>query len=79
VWDFYLYFYKGAAALGERVRFFLSVMSESGAPIYPSESKSVLRYHRRSKAKSTKMDCSLFDEGVTTLSASTTPFLGASS
>jgi hypothetical protein len=39
----------GAAALGERIRFSLSVMLESGAPIYMSESKLVMRYHRRSK------------------------------
>jgi len=61
----------GATALGDRLCFSLSVMSESGAPIYPLESKSVLRYHRRSKAKTTKMD--------TALSAPVTPFLGASS
>jgi hypothetical protein len=69
----------GAAALGERLRFSLSVMSESGAPIYPSESKSVMRYHRRLKAKTAQMDTSLFDEAVTALSVSTTSFLGASS
>jgi hypothetical protein len=31
---------SGADALGERLRYSLPVMSESGAPIYPSESKS---------------------------------------
>jgi hypothetical protein len=38
----------GATALGEHS---LPIMSESGAPIYPTESKLILRYHRRLKAK----------------------------
>jgi hypothetical protein len=50
--------------MGERLRFSLPVMSECGAPIYPSKSKSVLRYHRRSKAKIAQMDTSLFEEAV---------------
>jgi hypothetical protein len=69
----------GATALGDRLRFSLSIMSESGAPIYSSESKSVLRYHRRSKEKIAKMDTSLFDKAHIALSAPVTPFLGASS
>jgi hypothetical protein len=40
----------GAAELGERIRLSLLVMSESGTPIYPSESESVLRHHQKSKA-----------------------------
>jgi hypothetical protein len=39
----------GAPALGERLCFSLPVIPECGAPIYPSESKSVLRYYCRSK------------------------------
>jgi hypothetical protein len=70
----------GAAVLGERLCFSLLVMSECGAPIYSSESKSVLRYHRRSKVgRGVQMDASLFDEAVIALSAPTTPSLGASS
>lgn len=40
----------GAAASGERLRFSFPVMSECGALIYLSESNSIMRYHRRSKA-----------------------------
>jgi hypothetical protein len=40
---------SGVDALGERLRYSLPVMSESGAPIYPSKSKSVLRYSRNHK------------------------------
>jgi hypothetical protein len=69
----------GAAVLVERLHFSLPVMLECGAPIYPPESKSVLRYHRRLKATTAQMDTSLFDEVVTALSASTMPFLGTSS
>jgi hypothetical protein len=68
----------GAAAMGERIRFSLPMISEIGAPIYPSESKSVLKYHRKSKAKTTQFYVSLFDEAETAFSASTTPCLGAS-
>jgi len=67
-----------AAVLGEWPRFSLPVMLESGVLIYPSESNSIMRYHRRLKAKSTQIDTSLFDEAVTALSTSMTPFLGAS-
>jgi len=70
----------GAAVLGERLCLSLPIMAESGAPIYPSESKSVLRYHRKSKVgRNAQMDASLFDEAVTALSAPTTPLSGASS
>jgi tetrahydromethanopterin S-methyltransferase subunit C len=59
-------------ALGERLHFSLLVMSECGSPIYPLESKSVLRYHQRSKVgKIAQMDASLFDEAMTVISAST--------
>jgi hypothetical protein len=68
-----------ATVLGEMILFSLPIMSESGAPIYPFESKSVMRYHRRSKAKTAQMDTSLFDEAVLALSAPVTLFLGASS
>lgn len=67
----------GVAALGERLHFSLLVMSESGAPIYSFESKLVMRYHWKSKAKFAQMGTSLFDEVVTALSALTTLFLGA--
>lgn len=60
----------GATALGERLRFSLPVMSESGAPNYPSEFKSVLRYYRRSKVgRGEQLDASLIDEALTTISA----------
>jgi hypothetical protein len=55
-------------------------MAENGAPIYPFESKSVLRYHRKSKVgRNAQMDASLFDEAVTALSAPRTPLSGVSS
>jgi len=69
----------GVIVLGDRLRFSLPIMSESGAPIYPSNSKSVLRYHWRSKANTAKMDTSLFDEGHIALSAPMTPLFDASS
>jgi len=60
----------GAAALGERLRFSLPVMSQCGAPIYPSKSKSVLRYYRRLKAgRGAQLDASLIDEALTAISA----------
>jgi hypothetical protein len=69
----------GVAALGDRLCFSLPVMSKSGATIYLSESKSVLRYRQKSKAKSAQMDTAMFDEAVTALSGPTMPFLGVSS
>jgi len=73
----------GAAAFGRKAPLFSSDNVEvwgTGALIYPSESKSVLRYQQRSKVgKGAQMDASLFDEAVTALSAPTTPSLGASS
>jgi len=55
------------------------VMSESGAPIYLSESKSVLRHHRKSKTNTSLVDVFMLDEAVTAFSAPKTPCLGASS
>jgi hypothetical protein len=57
----------GADALGERLRFSLPVMSESGAPIYPSESKSVLTYSRKNKVG--KLDKHLLEEAFETFSS----------
>jgi len=68
----------GADALGERIRLSLPVMADSGAPIYPSETKSVMRYQRKSKAKASKLDISLIDEAVTALSSPMTQCSGTS-
>jgi len=68
----------GADALGERIRLSLPVMTDSGAPIYPSETKSVMRYQRKSKAKASKLDISLIEEAVTALSSPMTQSLGTS-
>jgi hypothetical protein len=51
-----------AAALGERLRYSLPVMSESGAPIYPSESKSALKYSWKNKVG--KLDKHLLEEAL---------------
>jgi hypothetical protein len=58
---------SGADALGERMGFSLPVMSESGAPIYPLESKSVLTYSRKNKVG--KLDKHLLEEALETFSA----------
>jgi hypothetical protein len=58
---------SGADALGERLRYSLPVMSEFGAPIYPSESKSVLSYSRKNKVD--KLDKHLLAEALETFSA----------
>jgi hypothetical protein len=58
---------SGADALGERLRYSLPVMSESGAPIYPSESKSVLSYSRKNKVG--KLDKHMLAEALETFSA----------
>jgi hypothetical protein len=58
---------SGADALGERLRYSLPVMSESGAPIYPSESKSLLSYSRKNKVG--KLDKHLLAEALETFSA----------
>jgi hypothetical protein len=58
---------SGADALGERLRYSLHVMSESGAPIYPSESKSVLSYSRKNKVG--KLDKHLLAETLETFNA----------
>lgn len=62
-----------AAALGERLRFSLPVMSESGTPIYPSESKSVLKYSRKNKVGS--MDKHLLEEAIETFGVPKVPSL----
>jgi hypothetical protein len=54
----------GAAALGERIRLSLPVMSKSGTPIYPSESESVLRNNQKSKANTSQMDVSMLSVRV---------------
>jgi hypothetical protein len=58
---------SGADALGERLRYSLPVMLESGVPIYPSESKSVLSYSRKNKVG--KLDKHLLAEALETFSA----------
>lgn len=56
----------GADALGERLCYALPVMSESGAPIYPAESKSVLKFSRKNKVG--KLDKHLVVEAFETFS-----------
>jgi hypothetical protein len=66
-----------AAALGERLRYSLPVMSESGAPIYLSESKSVLKYFWKNKVG--KLDKHLLEEALETFDvpkASSLPSFG---
>jgi len=65
------------AALGERLRYSLLVMSEFGAPIYSSESKSVLKYSRKNKVG--KLDKHLLEEALETFGvpkASSLPSFG---
>jgi hypothetical protein len=62
-----------AATLGERLCFSVPVMSESGAPIYPSESKSVLKYSRKNKVG--KMDKLLLEEALETFGVPKAPSL----
>jgi hypothetical protein len=57
---------SGADALGERLRYSLPVMSESRAPIYQSESKSVLKFSRKNKVG--KLDKHLLAEALETFS-----------
>jgi hypothetical protein len=57
--------------LGERLCSSLLVMSNSSAPIYPSESKSVLKYSRRNKID--KLDKHLLAETLETFSVSKDP------
>jgi hypothetical protein len=59
-------FSSGADALGERLCYSLPVMSESGTPIYPSESKSVLKFSRKNKVG--KLDKHLLAEALETFS-----------
>jgi hypothetical protein len=66
-----------AAALGERLRFSLTMMSESRAPIYLSKSKAVLKYYRKNKVS--KLDKHLLEEALETFSvpkASSLPSFG---
>lgn len=66
-----------AAALVGRLRFSLPVMLESRAPIYPSESKSVLKYSQKNKVG--KMDKLLLEEALETFGvpkASSLPSFG---
>jgi hypothetical protein len=60
-----------AAALGERLRLSLLVMSESGVPIYQLESKSVLRYSR--KWKDAQLNKSLIAESLAAFTFSPPP------
>jgi hypothetical protein len=53
---------SGTDALGERLRYSLPVMSESGAPFYSSESKSVLKYSLKNKVG--KLDKHLLAEAL---------------
>jgi len=69
----------GAAALGERIRFTLLVMLESGAPHLPVRVQIGHEISPEIEKKTTQMDVSLFDEAMTAISAPTTPCLGASS
>jgi hypothetical protein len=62
-----------AAALGERLYCSLPVMSESGAPIYLSESKSVLKYSQKNKVG--KMDKLLLEEALETFGVPKAPSL----
>jgi hypothetical protein len=57
---------SGTDALGERLRYSLPVMSESGVPIYPSESKLVLKFSRKNKVG--KLDKHLLAEALETFS-----------
>lgn len=61
----------GVDALGERLRYSLPVMSESGVPIYPSESKSMLKYSRKNKIG--KLDKHLLVETLETFSVPKDP------
>lgn len=66
-----------AVALGERLRYSLPVMSESGAPIYPLESKFVLKYFWKNKVG--KLDKHLLEEAPETFGvpkASSLPSFG---
>jgi hypothetical protein len=65
---------SGADALGERLHYSLPVMSESGAPIYPSQSKSVLRYSRNHKIG--KLDEHLLAEAFSAPMAPSMPSFG---
>jgi hypothetical protein len=55
---------SSADAIGERLRYSLPVMSKSGAPIYASKSKSVLKYSQKNKVG--KLDKHLLTEALET-------------
>jgi hypothetical protein len=63
--------FLGAATLGERLWLSLPVMLESGAPIYPLESKSVLRFSW--KWKDAQLNKSLIAESLAAFTASPPP------
>jgi len=58
---------SGADVLGKRLRCSFLVMLESGAPTYPSESKSVHRYSRKPKVG--RMDELLLAEALAAINA----------
>jgi len=61
----------GAKELGERLRLMLHMMPESGASIYPSKSKSVMRYSR--KRKDAQLNKFLLAESLAAITASPSP------
>jgi hypothetical protein len=64
---------SGADALGERLRYSLPVLSESGAPIYSSDPKSVLGYSQKHRVG--KLDEHLLAEALEAFSAHKAPSL----
>jgi len=64
---------SGPDALDERLRYSLLVMSESGVPISPSESKSVLGYSWKHKVG--RLDQHLLAEALEVFSAPKAPLL----
>jgi hypothetical protein len=62
---------SGVDALGERLRCSLPVISESGAPIYPSESNSVFRYSWKPKVG--RLDEHLLAEALAATNAPLAP------
>jgi len=62
---------SGPAALSERLRLLLPVMSNSGGPIYMLESKSVLKFSQ--KRKDAQLYKDLLAESVTATTASHSP------
>jgi hypothetical protein len=62
---------SGVEELGERLHLSLPVMPESGVPIYPSKSKSVMRYSR--KKKNAQLNKFLLAESFAEITASPSP------